>query len=70
MARVLLKKYPIANLAELFGLDYVDFALKVVKPLGEDARDFCVLIAPFVMRISIHAITFNKDVVLYMINSR
>jgi len=64
MARVLLKKYPVANLCDLFGVTVKDFALKVVKPMGEDARDFCIVIAPFVMRISIHAITFNKDSVL------
>lgn len=61
MARVLMQKYPVANLCELFGVKLEDFALKVIKPMGEDARDFCIVVAPFVMRISIHAITFNKD---------
>jgi hypothetical protein len=64
MARVLLQKYPVANLCDLFGVTAKDFALKVIKPMGEDARDFCIVVAPFVMRISIHVITFSKESVL------
>ena len=64
MARVLLSKHPISNLCSLFGVDAKEFALKVVKPLGEDARDVCTVLAPLVMRISIHVITFSKNHVL------
>lgn len=65
MARVILNKYPISGLCSMFDVSPEDFVFNVIKPMGEDARDFCINVAPFVMRISIHVITFNKDTVNY-----
>ena len=63
MARVILSKYPISGLCSMFDVSPDDFVFNVIKPIGEDDRDFCINVAPFVMRIYILVITFNQDTV-------